>query len=110
MYKLRPTTICLDEIFLKNFIEEEVVGEEMQMRDLIKEWWHDSNALKIIENKIYHVPRLKKSPMLVATMIYRLYGEKDSFKFKLSWVPLIHQVLKGEVFNWAHIFSTNISL
>jgi hypothetical protein len=28
----------------------------------------------------------------------------------LSWVPLIHEVLKGEVFNWAHILSANIKL
>jgi hypothetical protein len=41
-------------------------------------------------------------------MLCRLYGENDSSKFKLSWVPLIHQVLKEEVFNWAHILSANI--
>jgi hypothetical protein len=41
-------------------------------------------------------------------MLCHLYGEKDNSKFKLSWVPLIHQVLKEGVFNWAHILSANI--
>jgi hypothetical protein len=41
-------------------------------------------------------------------MLCHLYGEKYSFKFKLSWVPLIHQVLTGNIFNWAHILSANV--
>jgi hypothetical protein len=41
-------------------------------------------------------------------MICRLYGENDATKFKLRWVPLIHQILKEKVFNWAHILSANI--
>jgi len=83
MYKLIPPTVCLDDNFMKNFIEKEVVGEEMQMVDLIREWWDDSNALKIIVNKIYSIPILKRPPMLVATILFRLYGEKYYFKFKL---------------------------
>jgi hypothetical protein len=69
MYKLGPPKICLDDNFIKSFIEKEVEGEEMQMGDLIREWWHDSNSFKIIADKIYHVPRLKKPPMLVAIML-----------------------------------------
>jgi hypothetical protein len=46
--------------------------------------------------------------MLVAIMLCRLYGEKDASKFKLGWVPIIHQVTKEEVFNWEHILSANI--
>jgi hypothetical protein len=41
-------------------------------------------------------------------ILYRLYGEKDNSKFKLSWVSVIHQVLKYGIFNWAHILSANI--
>jgi hypothetical protein len=69
------------------------------MSDLMREWWYDSNYLKITVDNIYLVPILKKPPMLVVIFLYRLYGEKYSFKFKLGQVPLIHQVLKGEVFN-----------
>jgi hypothetical protein len=46
--------------------------------------------------------------MLASIMLCRLYGENDSQKFKLGWVPLLHQVHKGKIFNWAHILSTNI--
>jgi hypothetical protein len=90
MYKLGPPKVCLDDNFIKSFIEKEVEKEEMQMGDLIREWWHDSNSFKIIADKIYPIPRLKKPPMLVAIMLCHLYGENDSFKFKLGWVPLIH--------------------
>jgi hypothetical protein len=69
------------------------------MSDLMREWWYDSNYLKITVDNIYLVPILKKPPMLVVIFLYRLYGEKYSFKFKLGQAPLIHQVLKGEVFN-----------
>jgi hypothetical protein len=57
---------------------------------------------------MYLVLRLKKPSKLIAIILCHLYGEKDSSKFKLSWVPLIHQVLKEEVFNLAHIISANI--
>jgi hypothetical protein len=78
------------------------------MGDLIRDWWHDPSAFKIISDKIYPIQRLKKPPMLVSIMLCRLYGEKDSLKFKLGWVPLIHHILKGKIFNWAHILSANI--
>jgi hypothetical protein len=68
------------------------------MVDLIREWWYDPNSFKVIGDKVYPIPRLNKSPMLVAIMLCLLYGEKDSSKFKLSWVPLIHQVLTEEYF------------
>jgi len=77
------------------------------MVDLIREWWSDPNSFKIIGDKIYHVPRLNKSPMLVSIMIYHLYGF-FFFKFKLGWFPLINQVLMGMVFNWANILFVNI--
>jgi hypothetical protein len=75
------------------------------MVDLIREWWHDSSGLKIISDKVYSIQSLKKLQMLVAIMLCRLYGENDSLKFKLGWVPLIHQTLEGKIFNWAHILS-----
>jgi hypothetical protein len=62
MYKLSPPTICLDDNFMKSFIEKEVVGEEMQMGDLIREWWHDSNAFKIITDKIYPCSKIEETP------------------------------------------------
>jgi hypothetical protein len=108
MYKLEPTKVNLDENFIEGFIEKEIKKEEVQMVDLIRDWWHDSSTFKIISDKIYPIQKLKKPPMLVATMLCRLYGEKDSLKFKLGWVPLIHQILKGKIFNWAHILSANI--
>jgi hypothetical protein len=46
--------------------------------------------------------------MMVAIMLCRLYGKKDTSKFKSGWVPLIHCVLKEKVFNWAYILSANI--
>jgi hypothetical protein len=50
----------------------------------------------------------KKNPILVAVMLYQLYGENDSLDFKLGWVLLIHHVLKGKIFNRVHILSNNI--
>jgi hypothetical protein len=108
MYKLSPPIVRLDDNFIKEFIKKNVKEEEVQIPDLIKEWWYDPNSFKIMGDKMYLVPRLKKSPMLVAIMLCHLYGEKNSTKFKLSWVPLIHQVLTRKVFNWSHILSANI--
>jgi hypothetical protein len=85
MYKLGSPKFCLDDNFIKGFIEKKVEKEEIQMGDLIKEWWYDSNSFKIISNKIYHIQILKKLPILVAIMLCHLYGEKDSFKFKLGF-------------------------
>jgi hypothetical protein len=62
----------------------------MKMGDLIREWWHDSNPFKLLSEKIYPFPILKKPPMLVAIMLCHIYGEKYSSNFKLGWVPLIH--------------------
>jgi hypothetical protein len=90
MYKLEPPKVCLDDKFINSFIEKEVEVEEMQMGDLIREWCHESNSFKIITDKIYLVPRLNKSPMIVAIMLCHFYGEKNSFTFKLGWVPLIY--------------------
>ena len=78
------------------------------MDHLIREWWYDPDSFKVIGEKIYHVTKLKKSPMLVFIMLCRLYGEKNPSRFKLSWVPIIRQVLVGNIFNWAHILSTNL--
>jgi hypothetical protein len=108
MYRLIPPTVRLDDNFIKEFIKKNVEKEEMQMAHLIKEWWFDPDSFKVIGDKIYHVPKLKKSPMLVSIMLCHLYGEKNSSKFKLGWVPLIHQVLAGNIFNWAHILSANL--
>jgi len=78
------------------------------MEHLIREWWYDPDSFKVIGEKIYHVTKLKKSQMLVFIMLCRLYGEKNPSRFKLSWVPIIRQVLVGNIFNWAHILSTNL--
>jgi hypothetical protein len=108
MYRLSRPTTKLDDNFMNEFIKEKVKKEEMQMAHLIREWWYDPDSFKVIGEKIYHVTRLKKSPMLVSIMLCRLYGEKNPSRFKLSWVPIIHQVLVGNIFNWAHILSTNL--
>jgi hypothetical protein len=62
MYKLIPPTVRLDDNFIKDFIKKNVEKEELQMVDLIKEWWYDPNSFKIIGDKIYPVPRLKNPP------------------------------------------------
>jgi hypothetical protein len=49
-------------ILLKVSFRRKLRGEEMQMDDLIREWWHDPNSFKIIGDQTYHVPRLKKPP------------------------------------------------
>jgi len=69
------------------------------MAHLIKEWWFDPDSFKVVGDKIIHVPKLNKAPMLVSIMLCCLYGEKNPSKFKLDWVPLIHQVLAGKIFN-----------
>jgi hypothetical protein len=108
MYKLSQPTINLDDNFINKFIKEKFKKEEMQMAQLIREWWFDPDSFKVIGDKMYHVTRLKKSPMLVSIILCRLYGEKNPSRFKLGWVPLIHQVLAGNIFNWAHILSANL--
>jgi len=95
MHKLRPPKVSLDDNFNNGFIEKEVEKEEMKMGDLIREWWYDSNIFKIISEKIYHIQILNNPPILVLIILYCLYGEKYFLKFKLGWVPLIHEVLKG---------------
>jgi len=72
MYRLSPPIVKLDEIFIKEFIKEKVEKEEMQMTHLIKEWWFNPDSFKVIGDKIYHVTKLKKSPMLVVIMICHL--------------------------------------
>jgi hypothetical protein len=59
MYKLHAPTVCLDDSYIKKFIQKEVEGEEIQMEDLIRNWWHDPNSFKVIGDKIYHVPWLR---------------------------------------------------
>ena len=71
-------------------------GEEIQMEDLIRNWWHDPNSFKVIGDKIYHVPWLRNPSKMTNLMLCHLYGEKDNSKLKLSCVLLIHQVLKKE--------------
>jgi hypothetical protein len=102
MYNLDIPTFCLDDNFIKNFIQKVVEKEELQMVDLIREWWNDHNSFKIIGDKIYPIPRLKKPPMLVSIMLCRLYGEKDSFKFKLGWFPFISRwkSVATHLFRW----------
>lgn len=40
----------------------------------------------------------------------QIFSEKDEKVLRASWVPLIFQViLKGTVFNWANILSSNIT-
>jgi hypothetical protein len=94
MYKLGAPIVCLDDSFMKKIIQKEVEKEEVQMVDLTHEWWHDTNSFRLLGDPRYHVPKLKKPIMLIAIMLCLLYGEKDSFKFKLGWVPLLHQFSK----------------
>jgi hypothetical protein len=51
MYKLGAPTVYLDDNFIKKFIQKEVEGEEIQMVDLIRDWWHDPNSFKVIGDK-----------------------------------------------------------
>jgi len=78
------------------------------MFNLIRDWWYDPSTLNIISDKVYPIQKLKKPLMIVSTMLSQLYGERDSLNFKLRWVPHIHHILKGKVFNLAHIISANI--
>jgi hypothetical protein len=110
MNKIHVPIVYLDDIYIKKFIQKEVDGEYIQTEDLIRNWWHDPNSFKVIGDKIYHVPRLRNPSKMTDIILCCLYGEKDNSEFKLSWVNLIHQVLKEGVFNWAHILSANIKL
>jgi hypothetical protein len=55
MYKLSHPQLGLDDNFIKEFIQKEVEKDELQMVDLIREWWSDPNSFKIIGDKIYPV-------------------------------------------------------
>jgi hypothetical protein len=48
MYKLKSKEVSLDEIFLEEFEAKEVNGENIQMDDLIREWWYDPPSFKLI--------------------------------------------------------------
>jgi hypothetical protein len=78
------------------------------MDDVIRDWWYDPNDFKFVGDKKYTVSRLKKPQKLIAITLYHLYGENDATKFELSWVPLIHQIIKATIFNWEHILFDNI--
>jgi hypothetical protein len=109
MYKLPKPEIKLDEKFLDAFVRKEVTDMQIQMPELIKEWLVDDSNFKIRSKGLYPINSLKESPMTLATMLCRLYGEPNALQFKLEWVPLIHQVLdKGNIFNWAIILSNNL--
>jgi hypothetical protein len=59
MHKLRPPKVCLDDNFINGFIEKEVEKEEIQMGDLIREWWYDSNTFKIISERYIPYSNIK---------------------------------------------------
>jgi hypothetical protein len=73
MYKLHAPTVCLDDSYIKKFIQKEVEGEEIQMEDLIRNWWHDPNSFKVIGDKIYHVPWLRNPSKILWVILILPY-------------------------------------
>jgi hypothetical protein len=65
---------------------------------------------KTRNSKDYPIKLLRLPYQYNATMICRLYGDLDSQKFKVSWVPLIHYIITfGSSFNWVDILSSTLA-
>ena len=108
MYALPTLEKNLDKQFLDAFVKKEVIDEEIQMDELIKEWLVDNSNLKIRAKGLYPTNILKEPVMIVASLLYRLFGEPNALRFKLEWVPLIHRVINKGTINWVVILSKNL--
>ena len=44
-------------------------------------------------------------------LMARLYGEEESAKLKVAWMPIMHVVVeRGRIFNWGYILLANLML
>lgn len=76
---------------------------------ILKEWWMDGKAFRTRATQVYETSCLNKPYRIAVFFFSRLYGEPDGTSRRDYWMPVISEiVLRGSIFNWAAILSSNI--
>jgi hypothetical protein len=78
-------------------------------RETMKNLWVPSKKFKTRSSDDFPTKMLRTPYQYVVAMLFRIYGDIDAHKFKVSWVPLIYSIPTiGFVFNWESILSSTL--
>jgi hypothetical protein len=100
-YKFPNEEIALNEYWVKEV--------PLKPSDMMRNWWVPGKNFKIGSSDDYSKLFLRTPYQCVVAMLYRLYGEVDAQKFRVSWVPLIHSITTTKsIFNWEVILSSTL--
>ena len=58
---------------------------------------------------VYATTSLNEYMVYIAMMLCRLFGMKIPTLFPMEWVSIMHEVAEGFTFDWAKIFSDNLT-
>lgn len=75
MQKVPKTKVYFDHKLLNEFIATEVIAYEVEMPQLIKDWYWDEDCFHMRDDNLYPTHRVKSPPSTIASMLCRLFGE-----------------------------------
>ena len=110
MYKLSPISKYIYNVeFVEEFQRKECTEFDQTYPGIIKEWWGIPTRFRADTHGIYVIAPLNKYMVYIALMLCRIFGRKSPTHFPAEWVPLLHEVAEGYIFNWGKILSNNLT-
>jgi hypothetical protein len=110
MYNLSPNfKYNYNTAFMLEFEQQECIQYDKSYPDIIKSWWGHPEKFRADAHGIYATTSLDTHMIYVAMMLCRLFGKKSPTHFPVAWVSIMHEVVRGILFQLGQMLSDNLA-